>query len=100
METFRRLAPPLTALLTALVVVAAPGAHATGRVLHVSPSGADGAACTEAAPCRSFDAAFDRAAGGDRVLVHGGTYPTQTISGGRAGRVTIAAAPGQSALIA
>jgi hypothetical protein len=47
--------------------------------LFVSPTGNDANACTQAAPCRSFDRAYRVARPGDTVQMAGGTYPGQTI---------------------
>lgn len=47
--------------------------------LFVSATGVDTAACTQAAPCRSFNRAYQRAKCGDLVSIAAGTYPSQTI---------------------
>jgi hypothetical protein len=52
---------------------------ASGASVFVSPSGSDGNACTQAAPCRSFDRAYRVADPGDTVQMAGGTYPAQEI---------------------
>lgn len=76
-------------------LLASSSAEATGRVLHVSPSGSDGGSCSESQPCRTFDAAFDRAGKGDRVQIGGGSYPGQRITGDRGSEVILATAPSQ-----
>jgi hypothetical protein len=54
------------ALLTtlALLLFAAPAHAAT---MYVSTTGSDSAACTAAAPCKSFSRAYQVAAAGDTV---------------------------------
>jgi hypothetical protein len=46
----------------------------------VSPSGSDANACSQAAPCKTFDRAYRVASCGATVSLAGGTYPTQTIN--------------------
>jgi len=46
----------------------------------VATTGSDSAACTQAAPCRSFDRAYHLAAAGQTVEVAAGTYGDQTLS--------------------
>jgi hypothetical protein len=68
------------------------GSHA-----WVSPSGDDGAACTQASPCRSLNRAVGRVGPGGVVLLTDGTYPAQEIRGGvRAGgrKIVLKPAPG------
>ena len=55
------------------------GSAATPPSLYVSAQGSDGAPCTQARPCLSFDRAYRIAAAGQVVEVAGGTYGTQTI---------------------
>lgn len=50
------------------------GALAHAETFHVSTSGDDGAAGTEAAPWRTIQHAADRAVAGDTVIVHAGQY--------------------------
>jgi hypothetical protein len=60
-----------------------PAATATPGItasLFVSPSGDDGAPCTQAHPCRSFDRAYHAARPGQVVELAGGRYPHQTIT--------------------
>ena len=45
--------------------------------VFVAPSGSDASSCTAAAPCASFQRAYERAAPGAVVEVAGGTYPGQ-----------------------
>jgi len=46
----------------------------------VSPAGSDGNACTQTAPCKSFDRAYQVAQPGDTVSVAPGSYGAQVIS--------------------
>jgi chitodextrinase len=56
-------------------VIAATSACSTGTAnVFVSPSGSDSNACTQSAPCRSFQRAYQDAQPGDVVQVAGGTY--------------------------
>jgi chitodextrinase len=48
--------------------------------VYVSPSGSDSNACTQAAPCKTFDRAYRVAQPGDTIQLAGGTYPDQTIN--------------------
>jgi chitodextrinase len=48
--------------------------------VFVSPSGSDANACSQAAPCKTFDRAYRVAACGATVSLAGGSYPTQTIN--------------------
>jgi chitodextrinase len=48
--------------------------------IFVSPSGNDANACTQSAPCKSFDRGYRAAQPGDVVQIAGGTYPDQTIN--------------------
>lgn len=60
-------------------VAAAPlAAGAPSR--FVSPGGSDGGSCTRAAPCRSWDRAYQVARPGEIVQVAGGQYPEQDIA--------------------
>ena len=52
----------------------------SGSTLYLSPSGSDSAACTSAAPCRSFNRAYTVASAGQTVEVAAGSYGTQTIN--------------------
>lgn len=54
-------------------------ANASGA--YVAPDGSDSAACTQAAPCASFDRAYHVAAPGTFVEIAPGTYPTQEVNG-------------------
>ena len=61
-----------------LFLILAAGADAA--TLSVSASGSDASACTQAAPCRSFNGAYQRAAAGDVIEVGGGSYGAQSIA--------------------
>ena len=93
--TFFRRATCLVSMILAAGLLSAASHEATGRVLYVSPTGSDAGACSAAQPCRSLDRAFDRASGGSRVQIAGGTYPTQTITGDRGSEVVFATTPSQ-----
>jgi hypothetical protein len=94
------------ALLTAFVAAAAfavPGASGAGpATLWLAPNGSDGARCTHATPCRSFDAAFQAAPPGARVVVAAGNYPPQSVypSTRRGAPVVFAPLPGAKVTIA
>src|SRR5262249_41097226 len=99
----RAMRPVLLTVLAALAMMAVPGASGAGRAtLWVAPNGSDGAGCTHATPCRSFDAAFAAAPPGARVVVAAGSYPPQTVNAtGRSGApVVFAPAPGAKVTIA
>jgi hypothetical protein len=49
-------------------------------LLHVAPSGDDANACTEEAPCLTFDRAYHAAAPGQTVEVAAGKYPEQKLT--------------------
>ncbi len=79
---FRALLPPV-AIAAALV---AP-ALAAAAVVHVSERGSDASAGTAASPWRTLQHAVDRAAPGDTIRVHAGTYAGARIErSGRPGR--------------
>src|SRR5215207_11645986 len=67
----------LAALVVILTWVAVAGA-AEAKTYHVSPTGSDEHAGTEAQPLLSIQKAVDRARAGDTVLLHAGTY-AQTV---------------------
>jgi hypothetical protein len=52
--------------------------------VFVSASGSDSNLCTQLAPCKTFQRAYNVAQPGQVVEVAGGTYPTQTINGSKA----------------
>jgi hypothetical protein len=56
------------------VLLALSGPIVTAATLHVAPKGSDDANCTLEAPCRTITGASSKAAPGDTVLVHAGTY--------------------------
>jgi hypothetical protein len=64
--------------LTLGLVTNASGAAPT---IYVSPSGSDAAACTQAAPCKTFDRAYRAASAGSEVEIAGGTYGGQDFNG-------------------
>jgi hypothetical protein len=47
--------------------------------LYLSPTGSDGASCTQTAPCVGFDRAYHAAKPGQHVVVAAGTYGDQEI---------------------
>jgi hypothetical protein len=64
-----------------LASTACGSAHAAAAAsVYVSPGGSDSAACTQTAPCASFDRAYHAAAPGGTVTIAAGSYPAQTIS--------------------
>jgi chitodextrinase len=69
----------VTGSTTACAPPPPPPPPPTGANVYVSANGSDTAACTQAAPCRSFDRAYRVAQPGQVVEVAGGTYPSQTI---------------------
>lgn len=69
----------LAALAAILLLSGATQAATSAATLYVSPTGSDSAACTSTAPCKSFNAAYQRALPGDTVSVAAGTYGNQTI---------------------
>jgi hypothetical protein len=51
---------------------------------YVSPTGSDSAACTQAAPCKSFAGAMSKASNGDTIQVAAGDYiASQSITGAK-----------------
>jgi hypothetical protein len=52
--------------------------------VFVAPNGADTAACTQAAPCKTFARAYGVAAAGQTISVAAGVYPRQDVSGSKA----------------
>jgi chitodextrinase len=73
-----------------------------GARLFVSPSGSDAGSCSSAAPCRSFQRAYQLAAPGTVVEVAGGTYPGQGLSavaGKTAPNVVFEEAPGAQVIL-
>jgi chitodextrinase len=70
--------------------------------LFVAPGGSDGGSCTQAAPCASFQRAYEVAAPGAVVEVAGGTYPSQTfraVSGKSAPNVVFRPASGARVIL-
>jgi polygalacturonase len=75
---------------------------ATVADYFVSASGSDESYCTKAAPCRSFDLAYQLAAPGDVIEVAGGSYPSQTLTAKPAAAppdVVIREAPGARVIV-
>src|SRR4051794_310549 len=68
----------LPAVLLLALSAAAP-ASASAATLYLSPSGSDSAACSQAAPCKTFSRAYSVAAAGSDVIVAGGTYGGQSL---------------------
>ena len=90
------MAAPLVPLITlALAIAPVASQPAKGDVFMAAGAPAS-APCTRAAPCGSFQRAFDVARGGDVVSVGDGSYPPQVIHGDKPGtrRITFRAAPG------
>ncbi|MDA0180312.1 hypothetical protein OJ997_08395 [Solirubrobacter phytolaccae] len=75
----------------ASLLFAAPASAATR---YVSPSGSDGAPCSQAAPCASLARAYGMSAAGDVVQVAAGAYGEQALPSGSAKAVAFVAAPG------
>jgi hypothetical protein len=70
----------LLSLAAAGVAAAATGTGGgAATVVYVSPHGSDKAACTRAAPCKSFDRAYVVAKPGQTILLAAGTYPSQLV---------------------
>jgi hypothetical protein len=72
--------------------------------VFVSPSGSDAAACSAAAPCRSFNRAYRVAQPGQQVSVAAGSYAGETIAydaakAGAGKRVVIAPAAGATVTV-
>ena len=84
-------------VLSALLMVA----PAQGATLYVATNGSDGNPCSQAAPCASFNGAYSKAAGGDTVIINGGTYGNQSLTAATKGSVvTFQAASGASVTVA
>ena len=77
MLVLRRLCLAVTA---ALFLLPATGAHAAAPTFYLSPSGNDSAACSQSAPCRSFDRGYRVASPGSEVLLAAGSYGSQSFS--------------------
>jgi hypothetical protein len=75
MRTIARVALCPLALTVALAAAASAGA-----TVYVAPSGNDGAACSQTAPCKSFSRAYQVSPAGGDVEVAGGTYGAQSLS--------------------
>jgi chitodextrinase len=85
------------------VQVSTSTAACTQATLAISPTGSDAASCLPAAPCRSFNRAYQVAGPGTIVDVAGGSYPDQLIqSDGRSASsayVTFRPVPGASVAV-
>ncbi len=73
-------------LLVLVLVFAAAGGYFIHRSyaatnFYVSTTGNDSNACSQAAPCLTFNRAYAVASAGDTVIVQPGSYPSQTVSG-------------------
>jgi hypothetical protein len=79
------------ALFCVLFLLSSADAQAATR--YIAPAGDDTAACTQAAPCQSFDRAYGVAGSGDVVEVAGGVYGSQSVPEG-VKAVTFHGAPG------
>jgi hypothetical protein len=66
--------PSTTMKLGLIVIIVGSSAFAHAETWHVSTTGDDASAGTEAAPWRTIQHAANEAAAGDTVLVHDGTY--------------------------
>jgi hypothetical protein len=58
---------------------AVPDSAFPAPTLFVSPGGNDQGSCSQAAPCATWNAAYQRAKPGQVIAVSGGTYPGQVI---------------------
>jgi hypothetical protein len=68
---------PIPVLVGLGLLFAAPAASAA--TLHVATGGTDSAACTAAAPCASFNRAYQQSQPGDTIEVAGGNYGSQWV---------------------
>jgi hypothetical protein len=67
----------IVVLFSSFVTVRAQAAN----TWYVSTSGSDNSSCSSAAaPCATFNGAYQKASGGDTIQVAGGTYSGQTLS--------------------
>lgn len=68
------------AATTVAMLACSPGGTVpTGGTLYVAPGGSDAGTCASAAPCASFDRAYQVAKPGQVVEVAGGSYGSQVI---------------------
>lgn len=74
MRTLARIGLGMPVLLLSLFVAAPAGA-----TLYLSPNGNDGAACSQAAPCKTFDRAYRASPAGGDVELAAGTYGGQDL---------------------
>ena len=79
------------------------GGGGSTATVFVSPSGSDSNACTQTAPCKSFNRAYAVAKPGQTVEVAGGTYGSQTLLKGSQSQsgpmITFACASGATCTI-
>jgi hypothetical protein len=75
MRTFARIGLGVPALLLTLLAAAPAGA-----TVYLSPNGNDGAPCTQAAPCKTFDRGYRVSPAGGDVELAGGTYGGQSLT--------------------
>ena len=71
---------PLRSAFVAAALLLVPTASANAATRYVATSGSDSNACTQAAPCKSFNAAYGKSAAGDVVEVAAGAYGGQSIA--------------------
>jgi alpha-N-arabinofuranosidase len=92
-----------TTRIAAAAVLLSLGAMAQARTLHVSTTGSDANAGTQAAPLRTIEHAAELAEPGDVITVHAGTY-RERVNPPRGGisdtkRIVYQAAPGERVTI-
>lgn len=79
---------------------AAPPAPGPAGTLYVSSSGTDASPCTQAAPCASFNRAYQLARIGQVVQIAGGSYGDQLLSGaGKSGSGAVVFQPAPGAAV-
>jgi hypothetical protein len=76
---FRRTCLAGTAALSLTLGLAA-SASAAPPTVYLSPTGNDAAACTQAAPCKTFDRGYRVASPGSEVVLAAGNYGGQSLS--------------------
>ena len=84
-----------TAVLAVAAVLMGTGT-AEAATVYVAVGGS-GSTCSSTAPCGTFDAAYDRAAPGDRVEVAAGSYGTQSITGDKGSSTPVVIEPAAGA---
>ena len=73
--------------------------HAEAATLYISTNGNDSNACSQSAPCSSFNGALTKAANGDIVEVSGGNYSSQTITVRKTANTIIRSAVGANVTV-